>query len=92
MTTDPFAILEEKVTKALSVITTLKTEKEQLQKEIQQLKRENQKLQEQLAEQAKNDQKDRTLAAENQRLSQAQDDAKRRLEEIVSKLEKYQEG
>jgi cell shape-determining protein MreC len=75
----------------LTVIGTLKTERDQLQKEIQQLKRENRKLQDQLAEQAKSSQQDRTLAEENQRLSQAQDEAKRRLADIVAKLEKYQD-
>lgn len=91
MTSDPLALLEEKVNKALEVIGTLKSEKEQQQKEIQQLKRENKRLQDQLAEQTKASQQDRTLAEENQRLSQAQDEAKRRLADIVAKLEKYQE-
>lgn len=91
MTSDPLALLEEKVNKALAVIGTLKTEKEQLHKESQQLKRENKRLQDQLAELTKASQQDKSLAEENQRLSQAQDEAKRRLADIVAKLEKYQE-
>ncbi len=91
MTSDPLAVLEEKVNKALAVIGTLKSEKEQQQKEIQQLRRENKRLQDQLAELTKSSQQDRTLAEENQRLNQAQDEAKRRLADIVAKLEKYQE-
>jgi Tfp pilus assembly protein PilN len=91
MTTDPLAVLEDKVNKALAVIGTLRSEKEQQQKEIQQLRRENKRLQDQLAELTKSSQQDRTLAEENQRLNQAQDEAKRRLADIVAKLEKYQE-
>lgn len=91
MTSDPLALLEDKVNKALSVISALKSEKEQLHKESQQLKRENKRLQDQLAELTKASQQDKTLAEENQRLSQAQDEAKRRLADIVAKLEKYQE-
>jgi cell shape-determining protein MreC len=91
MTTDPLAVLEDKVNKALAVIGTLRSEKEQQQKELQQLRRENKRLQDQLAELNKASQQDRSLAEENQRLSQAQDEAKRRLADIVAKLEKYQE-
>lgn len=91
MTSDPLAVLEDKVNKALAVIGTLRSEKEQQQKEIQQLRRENKRLQDQLAELTKASQQDRSLAEENQRLSQAQEEAKRRLADIVAKLEKYQE-
>ncbi len=91
MTTDPLAVLEDKVNKALAVIGTLRSEKEQQQKEIQQLRRENKRLQDQLAELTKASQQDKSLAEENQRLSQAQEEAKRRLADIVAKLEKFQE-
>lgn len=91
MTSDPLELLEEKVNKALAVIGTLKSEKEQQQKEIQQLRRENKRLQDQLADLTKASQQDKSLAEENQRLNQAQDEAKRRLADIVTKLEKYQE-
>lgn len=91
MTSDPLELLEEKVNKALAVIGTLKSEKEQQQKEIQQLRRENKRLQDQLADLTKASQQDKSLAEENQRLNQAQDEAKRRLADIVAKLEKYQE-
>lgn len=91
MTSDPLAVLEDKVNKALAVIGTLRSEKEQQQKEIQQLRRENKRLQDQLSELTKASQQDKSLAEENQRLSQAQEEAKRRLADIVAKLEKYQE-
>lgn len=91
MTSDPLAVLEDKVNKALAVIGTLKSDKEQQQKEIQQLRRENKRLQDQLAELTKASQQDKSLAEENQRLSLAQEEAKRRLADIVAKLEKYQE-
>ena len=83
--------LEQRVNKAVEAIAALKNDKKKLEAE-------NKALQSQLQQQSaamksfenKGEEID-TLKAENQRLANAQAEVKRRLEEIISKLEKFKD-
>ena len=83
--------LEDRVNKAVEAIAALKNDKKKLEAE-------NKALQSQLQQQSaamksfenKGEEID-TLKAENQRLANAQAEVKRRLEEIISKLEKFKD-
>jgi FtsZ-binding cell division protein ZapB len=83
--------LEERVNKAVEVIAALKNDKKKLETE-------NQALQDELGKQSRkleaSENKGEELAAlkaENQRLTGAQAEIRKRLEDIITKLEKYKD-
>ena len=84
-------MLEQRVNKAVEAIAALKNDKKKLEAE-------NKALQSQLQQQTaamksfenKGEELD-TLKAENQRLAGAQAEIRKRLEDIITKLEKYKD-
>jgi FtsZ-binding cell division protein ZapB len=91
MSGDPLAILEERINKAVDRITELKHQKEKLEKDNQDLKAKIDMLTGKLKA-IENEKKQQTnLEDENQKLQQSQDEAKKRLTDIIDKLEKIKD-
>ena len=72
-------ILEERVNRAVAMVAELKAEKKELEQgsKMKSLEEKGERLQ--------------ALEAENRRITQAQAEVKRRLEDIIAKLEKFKE-
>jgi len=91
MSGDPLAILEERINRAVDKITELKNQKEKLEKDNQDLKSKIDLLTGKLKA-IENEKKQQTnLEDENQKLQQSQDEAKKRLSEIIDKLDKLKD-
>lgn len=83
--------LEERVNKAVEVIAALKSDKKKLESENQALQDELGKLSHKLEASENKGEELAGLKAENQRLTGAQAEIRKRLEDIITKLEKYKD-
>jgi FtsZ-binding cell division protein ZapB len=83
--------LEERVNKAVEVITALKNDKKKLESENKALQDELGKLSRKLEASENKGGELAALKAENQRLTGAQAEIRKRLEDIITKLEKYKD-
>ena len=83
--------LEERVNKAVEVIAALKSDKKKLESENQALQGELGKLSHKLEASENKGEELAALKAENQRLTGAQAEIRKRLEDIITKLEKYKD-
>ncbi|MBI4727138.1 cell division protein ZapB [candidate division TA06 bacterium] len=91
MSGDPLAILEERINRAVDKMAELKNQKEKLEKDNQDLKAKIDLLTGKLKA-IENEKKQQTnLEDENQKLQQSQEEAKKRLSEIIDKLEKLKD-
>jgi len=91
MSGDPLAILEERINRAVDKITELKSQKEKLEKDNQDLKDKIDLLTGKLKVIESEKKQQTNLEDENQKLQQSQEDAKKRLTEIIDKLEKLKD-
>jgi FtsZ-binding cell division protein ZapB len=83
--------LEDRVNKAVEAIAALKNDKKKLEAENKALQAELQKLSASMKSFENKGEEIVTLKAENQRLADAQAEIRRRLEDIISKLEKFKD-
>lgn len=83
--------LEDRVNKAVEAIAALKNDKKKLEAENKALQAELQKLSASMKSFENKGEEIITLKAENQRLADAQAEIRRRLEDIISKLEKFKD-
>jgi FtsZ-binding cell division protein ZapB len=83
--------LEERVNKAVEVIAALKIDKKKLESENKTLQDELGKLSRKLETSENKGEELAALKAENQRLTGAQAEIRKRLEDIITKLEKYKD-
>lgn len=91
MSGDPLAILEERINRAVDKITELKNQKDKLEKDNQDLKDKIDLLTGKLKAIESEKKKQTNLEDENQKLQQSQEEAKKRLSEIIDKLEKLKD-
>jgi len=91
MSGDPLAILEERINRAVDKITELKSQKEKLEKDNQDLKDKIDLLTGKLKVIESEKKQQTNLEDENQKLQQSQEEAKKRLSEIIDKLEKLKD-
>ena len=91
MSGDPLTILEERINRAVDKITELKNQKEKLEKDNQDLKAKIDMLTGKLKAIESEKKQQTNLEDENQKLQQSQDEAKKRLTEIIDKLEKLKD-
>ena len=85
------AILEERINKAVDRITELKNQKEKLEKDNQDLKAKIDMLTGKLKAIESEKKQQANLEDENQKLQQSQEEAKKRLTDIIDKLDKLKE-
>ena len=83
--------LEERVNKAVEVIAALKSDKKKLESENQALQDDLGTLSRKLETSENKGEELAALKAENQRLTGAQAEIRKRLEDIITKLEKYKD-
>ncbi len=83
--------LEDRVNKAVEAIAALKNDKKKLEAENKALQAELQKLSASMKSFENKGEEIVTLKAENQRLADAQAEIRKRLEDIISKLEKFKD-
>ena len=83
--------LEERVNKAVEIIAALKNDKKKLEAENKALQGELDKLSAAMKSFEHKGEELGSLKAENQRLANAQAEIKKRLEDIISKLEKLKD-
>jgi FtsZ-binding cell division protein ZapB len=91
MSGDPLEILEAQINKAVEKIADLKSQKEKLEIENRDLKEKVNLLTNKLKAQESEKQQNQGLEEENQKLKQSQEEAKKRLSDIIGKLEKFKE-
>jgi chromosome segregation ATPase len=91
MSGDPLAILEERINRAVDKITELKNQKEKLEKDNQDLKAKIDMLTGKLKAIESEKKQQTNLEDENQKLQQSQEEAKKRLSDIIDKLDKFKE-
>jgi predicted nuclease with TOPRIM domain len=91
MSGDPLAILEERINRAVDKITELKNQKEKLEKDNQDLKAKIDMLTGKLKAIESEKKQQINLEDENQKLQQSQEEAKKRLSDIIDKLDKIKE-
>jgi FtsZ-binding cell division protein ZapB len=91
MSGDPLEILEAQINKAVEKIADLKSQKEKLEIENRDLKEKINLLTNKLKAQESEKQQNQGLEEENQKLKQSQEEAKKRLSDIIGKLEKFKE-
>lgn len=91
MSGDPLEILEAQINKAVEKIAELKSQKEKLEIDNRDLKEKINLLTNKLKAQESEKHLNQGLEEENQKLKQSQEEAKKRLSDIIGKLEKFKE-
>ena len=84
-------ILEERVNRAVAMVAELKAEKKELEQGSKAQQIEIQTLTGKMKSLEEKGERLQALEAENRRITQAQAEVKRRLEDIIAKLEKFKE-